>query len=130
MYLNVTGAANTAVGWQSLYNNTAATSTVAVGYYAGYGGVGAYNSQGSVFIGNEAGQGVLSKSDYNTFIGFRAGYNVGAGANNIIIGQRADLSNQSAQAQLNIGNVIFGTGMYSGSSVSSAAVSTSTIAIG
>ncbi|MDE1874694.1 MAG: hypothetical protein KGH68_01350, partial [Patescibacteria group bacterium] len=129
MYSNTTGWDNTVVGGYALYANTSATNTVAIGYAAAEGG-GAYYSQGGTYIGSYAGQQVATSSDYNTFIGYASGYSNTTGGYNVAIGQNVDLASSTGSQQLNIGNLIYGTGLYNGGSDSSTPVSAGKVGIG
>ncbi|WP_424363074.1 immunoglobulin-like domain-containing protein [Methylocystis parvus] len=139
---NVTGSSNTALGAGASAYNASATSTTAVGFQAAYGNGAQYNNQGGTVIGYNAGYGFQANSDYNTLLGYQAGYNITTGSNNIwigtatssnaianlttgsqniLIGNNISLPSAIASGQLNIGNIIFGTGVTStGSTVSSA----------
>ena len=136
---NITGSNNTAVGYQALYYNGSATSTTAFGANAGLG-TGAYSNQGGTYLGYQSGYSAGTNSDYNTFLGYQSGYGVTTGSNNIwigtatsstaianlttgsqniLIGNNISLPSATANGQLNIGNIIFGTGITgTGSTVS------------
>ncbi len=137
MYNDRTGSYNTVVGSQALYQNMSATGTVAIGFQAG-GGLAPYSNQGGTYLGFAAGISLANSSNFNTLLGYQAGYDVTSGANNTIIGQyptagtgvtegsgniligngvRAGLS-QTGSNQLNIGNLIFGTNVSSATTVS------------
>jgi trimeric autotransporter adhesin len=126
---NITGEVNVAIGFNSLSSNISATGTVAIGANAGKG-TGSYFNQGGVYVGYGAGSDLTNGSDYNTLVGYCAGCSIGNGANNIVIGADISLSNSlttgsnniiignniSATSSdmtggLNIGNLIFGTGL-------------------
>jgi lysophospholipase L1-like esterase len=126
---NTTGGSNVAIGDVSLANNGSATSTVAIGYGAGKGTSGLSASQDNVFLGYE--------SDYknttgnnNATLGYESGYNISSGSYNIVLGQNVDVVSSSTSQALNVGGVIFGTGLYNGSSVSTAAAAAGKIGIG
>lgn len=135
---NNAGTSSTGIGSLALRNNTAANSIVAVGYAAGQGNA-SYSNQGGVYVGFQAGLSATSNSNFNTFLGYQAGYDntsgsnnivvgpwtttgagITTGSNNILIGQgvRSGLT-QTGSNQLNIGNLIFGTGLGSGSTLAS-----------
>ncbi len=122
LYSNTTGSGNSAMGYAALYYNTAAASTTAVGYQAARG-TAAYSNQGGVYLGYQAGYSAKTDSNYNTLLGYQAGYGITTGSYNIIIGQNVEAASTTASQQLNIGNLIYGTGLYNGSTVSSAPVS-------
>ena len=130
--VNTTGSDNSALGHNTLYNNSASVSNVAIGSLSAFG-ASSYTNQGGVTIGYRSGQGFTTGSNYNTLIGFQSGYNVSSGtnniligatpttananittgANNILIGYNISATSSSASGQLNIGNLIYGTGLTS-----------------
>src|SRR3989344_4767902 len=118
---NITGSNNTALGYTALYYNNSATNTVAVGYQAARG-TAAYNNQGGTYLGYQAGYSAGTGSDYNTLLGYQAGYGITTGAYNIVIGQNVEAPTVTGNQQLNIGNLVYGTGVYNGGSVSSGPV--------
>ncbi len=109
---NTTGSANTAFGWNALDTSTTGNDNTAVGFLAG----------NSDTIGSN-----------NTTLGYDAGYDITTGGNNIILGTEQNLGgsvttgsnniligtgvryglSQTGNNQLNIGNLIFGTGIGS-----------------
>ena len=144
---NTTGSYNVAMGMNALNYNNSATSTVAVGAYAAQGNSIAYSNQGGVYLGYFAGYKAATGSDYNTFIGYQSGYGVTTGTRNVFIGQSTNsasynqvttgsrniaigndvmVPNSTASYQLNIGNLIYGTGLDG----TGAAISTGKIGIG
>lgn len=129
LYSNTTGANNSALGSYSLWYNTSATSTVAVGFEAAQG-VANYNNQGGVYVGYQAGELAATGSNYNTFLGYQTGYNLTTGSYNIALGQNVDVPSGTGSQQLNIGNLLYGTGVYNGSTVSSVPVDTALFGIG
>ncbi len=127
---NLTGSFNTALGVSASAYNMSATSTTAVGYRAGSGD-DYFSNQGGVYLGYQSGYSLGNNSDYNTFLGYQSGYNVTTGKNNILlstatsstaianlttgsqnilIGANVSLPSATASGQLNIGNIIYGTG--------------------
>ena len=133
---NASGSSNVAVGASSLIANATGVSNVGVGASSLAFNLGSYNTA----IGSNS----LSNTDtgtYNTALGGYAGYDVTSGSNNIligpvqtlgvgittgsnnvVIGQDLQLSTVTASNQLNIGNLIFGTGLGSGATFSAGAV--------
>lgn len=121
---NTTGSDNAAFGYLALSQNTVGGQNVAVGRDAGEAGAGAY--WGDVFVGHQTAFNSSSVFASSTLIGYRAGYNnagsnnifLGAlagsnlttGTGNVIIGTNIDAPSVSANGQLNIQNIIFGTG--------------------
>ncbi|MES2995127.1 MAG: hypothetical protein V4681_03795, partial [Patescibacteria group bacterium] len=127
--LLATGQDNVVMGYEALTLATAATSTVAIGTQAGTGS-GLFASQGSVYLGHRAGYRVSNQSDYNTFLGFQAGYLNTTGYNNIILGAQTNTTgagyittgdnnigigfnsrfpSATGNNQFNLGNFVFGT---------------------
>jgi hypothetical protein len=116
---NTTGSDNVAIGGQTgaqgvLSFNTSATNTVAVGFQAGRG-TASYQNQGGTLLGFRAGLDFQTGSDYNTLLGYSAGSNITTGAGNLVLGANVLAPSATASNQLNIGNVLYGTGIYSSS---------------
>lgn len=127
------GQQNVAIGPDAGLWNSSAFQNVSVGVSAGSGAGHAtpFSSTGSVAIGYRAGINFGNASHYNTLIGYYAGYNTSTGQRNIYIGQWPTTSNANvttgsknivigndiqvpsatADGQLNIGNLIYGTGV-------------------
>ncbi|PCI28011.1 hypothetical protein COB55_04680, partial [Candidatus Wolfebacteria bacterium] len=104
--LLTTGADNTSLGSFALDANTSGTNNVAIGYDA----LGANNTNsGSVAVGRGALN--LSTGATNIAIGDLAGDNITSGSSNLIIGYNIDAPSATLSNQLNIGNLIFGTGI-------------------
>ena len=122
---NTTGTNNTANGMYALYNNASATSSVALGYGAGQG-TAAYSNQGGTYLGFQSGYSAATGSNFNTLLGYQSGYDITTGTNNILIGTgvRSGLT-PTGSNQLNIGNLIFATGLGS-----EATASTGNVGIG
>lgn len=96
---DTTGSNDTAFGSAALAAVTTGASNTAFGYNAGADvTTGAHN----VFVG-----------DYAT-----AGVGITTGSNNIMIGQDVRPPSQTASNQMNIGNLIYATGLASGSTLS------------
>jgi hypothetical protein len=53
----------------------------------------------------------LTTGNYNLGLGYKAGENLTSGSGNVIIGYDIDAPSATASNQLNIGNLIFGTGL-------------------
>jgi hypothetical protein len=125
LFNNITGNENVAIGSSALQRNLSATSSVAVGNEAGQG-TGNYSSQGGTYIGYRAGENVATGSDFNTFLGhwagkvvttaasstllgYLSGSNLTTGSHNLSVGSNIEFPSATADNQLNIGNIIFGT---------------------
>ncbi|MDD2657655.1 MAG: hypothetical protein PHD04_03295, partial [Candidatus Pacebacteria bacterium] len=143
---NTTGSNNVSVGYDSFLYNKSATSSIAIGHQAARG-TAAYNNQGGVYLGYQSGYSAATGSDYNTLLGYQSGYGVTTGARNVLIGQSTiaasynqvttgsnniaigndvAVASPTASNQLNIGNLIYGTGL----SGTGATLSTGNIGIG
>ena len=141
---NITGNNNSALGYGALSSNTAATSSVAVGYLAA-AGTANYSNQGGTYVGYQSGYSAATGSNFNTLLGYQSGYDITTGQNNVILGTeqttgggittgsnniligtgvRSGLT-PTASNQLNIGNLIFATGLGS-----EATASTGNVGIG
>jgi hypothetical protein len=96
---NTTGAQNTAVGLQALKTNTTGVNNTALGFQAGYD---------------------VTTGGHNLIIGDYAtgGVGITSGSNNIMIGQDVRPASQTASNQMDIGNLIYATGLASGSTAS------------
>ena len=134
---NTTGSSNVAIGLDALVYNTIGAANTIVGQNAGYGLSTLSDVSGNSMLGYQAGYSVLTAANYNTFVGYEAGYDdttgaeniiigyypttgvgITTGSNNILIGQNLQKLTQTSSNQLNIGNLIFATGLASGSTMS------------
>ncbi len=118
---SLSGNYNTVLGSWAGRALTSASNSVMVGYGAGYS-----NSTGAnnVFVGYNSGYNTTGGS--NIMIGYQAGNNLVAGTNNIIIGYDIDATSTTMTKGLNIGNLLFGTGLDG----SATTLSTGNIGIG
>ncbi len=107
-----TGLANTGLGSRALQHNQTGWNNVAIGSDAGAGTASA-NRSNNVFIGSGAGTNV-STADNNIMIGYNTGDAVTTGDNNILIGYDIDAPSATGSNQMSIGNMIFGTGISTG----------------
>jgi hypothetical protein len=113
----------------------AVTSVTLVSGGAGIGAATSLSAIAATIGGTGSGFSVLITSfnpggNYSTAIGDSAAANQRRGNANIAIGAHVALPDTAAGKQLNIGNVIFGTGEYDGTSMSSTATSNSRVSIG
>ena len=143
----IDGSNNVAMGYQSMVWATTSKNSVAIGYSAGVGNSTNDNYQGLVALGYQSGHGLANGSDYNTLVGYQAGYgittgnnnvwigtatsstaiaNLTTGSQNILIGNNISLASSTASGQINIGNILFGTGITGTGSK----LSTGNVAIG
>jgi len=101
------GANSVSVG-QSAGSSLAGANAVLIG--AGAGAThGVLAGQNMVAIG--AGAGGTNQGSNSVAIGYQAGDNLTSGSKNIIIGTDIDAPSATTDNQLNIGNIIFGTGV-------------------
>ncbi|MEN9920979.1 MAG: hypothetical protein RL538_872 [Candidatus Parcubacteria bacterium] len=120
---NWTGSRNIAVGGGAAAWNWNASSNIAIGYQAllfnesgsynvavGEGALSFDTATSNVAVGYQAGSSIFGGNN-NIFLGYRAANNVTSGANNIVIGYDVDGISATASNRLNIGNLIFGTGL-------------------
>jgi len=121
-YSNTAGSLNTIIGYDAGYGNTTGESNTYAGTESGYytkgsanaiygteAGYGAFNNSFSsaTLMGYRAGYALRTGSD-NVFIGYQAGYSVTTGTGNIVIGYNLGLSGATANNELNIGGVYKG----------------------
>ena len=113
---NTSGTDSTAVGAGALYSNTAGNKNTAFGSYSLFA---ATTGNNNTVVGYRAGQDISSGSN-NIIIGVSPGAGVGitTGDNNILIGYDVPPPSQTASNQLNIGNLIYSTGLASGATAS------------
>lgn len=120
LLLNTTGAANTAVGITSLFSNTSGSTNTAVGGNALFSNTTGSNNTA---LGFQAGYDVTNGirnvivGDYPT-----TGVGVSTGSNNVLIGYDLQLLGRTTSNQLDIGNLIFATGLASGTTLSTGSV--------
>ena len=134
---NTTGGNNVAIGVDAIENGSASTYNVAVGDYTLQGNlsgsenaaVGSYaldsltGGSYNVALGENAGYDVTIGNE-NILIGWQqtGGTGVTTGSNNILMGYDVRPPSQTANNQLNIGNLIYATGLGSGATLSSGRV--------
>ena len=108
---NTTGDENSAMGVDALSSNTTGSYNVALGCGAGEGVYPASNISNNVLLGYNAGSALRTNGNNNILIGYQAGNNITTGASNIIIGCDIDAPSATSANTLNIGNLIFATGV-------------------
>ena len=113
----------------------AVTAVTLVSGGAGVGQVTSLSATAAQIGGTGSGFSVLITSfnpggNFSVAIGDSAAANQRRGNANIAVGPHVALPDTAAGKQLNIGNVIFGTGTYDGTSMSSTATSDSRVSIG
>lgn len=135
---NRTGSDNISIGLNALRNNSlySYSGNIAIGGSAGY--TLAANNNYNTFIGNYSGR--SAQGNYSVFMGYMTGDQgsagvtvgegnivlgsssgnvLGTGAHNILLGYDVELAAPNTSNQLNIGNVIYATGLGTGSTPSS-----------
>jgi hypothetical protein len=116
-----TGSDNEMIG-HGAGRNLQSTSSVIVGSEAYRGGTGstAFQAINNTALGYRAGYSAQTGASNNILLGYQAADNLTTGANNIVIGYDVDIASTTRSNQLNIGNLIFGTGVDgAGTSLSS-----------
>ena len=103
--LGASSTRNTAVGYLALQNNNGAGNT-AIGSQSMTFATG----QNNTALGNFS-LGIVQAGNQNTVIGFNAGSDLVSGDKNIAIGIEANLANTTGNNQMNIGDLIYGTGV-------------------
>jgi hypothetical protein len=115
---NNTGVSNTAIGSYAMINSVTGSYNTVVGSNAGHGVSSNSYSRNSIFgyyAGND-----LSTGSNNIIIGYNSGKSLNTGSNNIVIGYDIDLPEVSSSNMLDIGNLIYATGLSStGTTISS-----------
>lgn len=131
-YRTLTGATKdgTAVGALALEFNTTGFSNVAVGGSALKGTAGSPITGGdNSAFGTSAGGGI-NTGNRNILIGSHAATLLISGSGNIIIGAYVEPPSSTSDGQLNVGNVLYGTGIYNSNSASSAISALGKLSIG
>jgi hypothetical protein len=116
-----TGNSNVFFGSGAGTTNTTESNNVFIGTQAGR----LATSQNSTFIGYQSGN--ITTGVNNTFIGYQTGIANTTGGFNLAIGNNVDVVSPTASNQMNIGGVIFGTGV---NEVTGSAISSGNIGIG
>ncbi len=105
LFYLTSGTGNTAVGKNALQATTIGASNVGIGVNS----FQANNGYSNVGIGGLTGQS-LTTANFNILIGTAAGSNQTAGDKNTMIAYNGDFASSTGSNQLNIANVIWGTG--------------------
>jgi hypothetical protein len=113
-YNIVSGASNITIGVNSLFTNVSGSNNIALGSFSLYNTTGS----GNTVVGYATLYSASSGSN-NSALGIWAGRNTTTGSSNIVIGAYVDLPSTTSNQQLNIGNLIYGTGVYGGTTQSS-----------
>lgn len=135
LYANTEGSTNNAFGYMAVGANKTGVNNSGFGLGAVYGGINVNYNSG---FGNNSLQGLITNSNYNSGVGQHSGYNamkdvaslgnlflgahqVEAGTNpyyimtsgnyNIFVGYGTDSITKTSSNFLNIGNLIYGTGV-------------------
>lgn len=158
MKANVSGTNNVGIGNSSLLTNTTSSNNTSIGFQALKLATGGQNiaigsAAGDVlttgtqntFVGTNAGKsttgngnvslgmfalGSVGSGSYNVAIGYSTGWNQTGGSYNILLGEGVQAPSLTGSSQLNIGNVIYGVGMYSSWQLVSTPTTNGQIAIG
>lgn len=95
-----------------------------------HSGLNLSSGLGNLMLGGENTGFSATTGSYNVLLGSNTGYNHFSGSNNIIIGSYVDTPLPNGNGQLNIGNVLYGTGLYTTAAPSATPVATGKIGIG
>jgi hypothetical protein len=108
----VTGVNNIALGYDSIIYATTGTNNTAIGTSA-MAGVSATPLTGNynTAVGDSALTAIQGAAATNTALGYDTGPTLTTGTGNILIGSGADVPTATTSDFLNIGNLIFATGM-------------------
>ncbi|MEY4875087.1 MAG: hypothetical protein RL708_236 [Bacteroidota bacterium] len=108
MYFNTSGNRNTAVGFVALSQNITGQDNTAIGIVALNNVKGNYNTG----LGSSAGYS-MTTGDKNIFVGHNSGISHSSGSSNIFIGDSVNYNGAASGSNLmNIGNAIYGSGLY------------------
>jgi len=120
-------ARDTALGFQAGQAISSGSDNTSIGNGAGSASgsntLSFMTAVGSSALTNDTGSG-------NTALGYKAANSLTSGTFNIAIGANVTPVSNTASGQLTIGNVLFGTGLYSGSTVASSTTSGGAIGVG
>lgn len=139
---NNSGGGQTAVGANAVHANTSGTGQTGVGssallanttgnYNTAIGGTSlstATNTDGSTAIGFQALK--TNNGAFNTVVGMNAAFSATTVDHSILMGAYCDFPSNTASAQLNFGNVLYGLGLYATNSLSSTPTAGGKIGIG
>ena len=104
---------NTALGEDAGFWNQTGSGNTAIGFATDGIGNNAFGSHSNnTELGTAAGNRISTGSD-NIFLGYGAASTTQTGANNIVMGYNIDLPVVNGSNQLDIGNLVFGTGLSS-----------------
>ena len=103
-----TGSYNTYDGWNVGIFNKAGSYNTAVGHQSLYGNGGVYRADYNTAVGGQTGANIKDGANYNTMLGYRAGYTLTVGTNNVLIGQNAVTPSSTTSNYMNIAGLIRG----------------------
>lgn len=109
MQINSTGANNTGFGSDAGFNNATGSNNAYFGSDAGKGATGGNNSNNTA-IGFRSLLGITTGKG-NITVGDSAGHTTTTGFRNIVMGTNITTSSATADYEMNIGGLLFGTGM-------------------
>lgn len=115
------------MGRNASFWNTSAYNCAIIG---GAKGTAAYAASNVVSVGPEALNAITTGAGNLVILGSFAARNLTTSSGSIVLGSYVDLPSATTSGQLNIGNVIYGLGMYGISASSSTPTSSGSIGIG
>ncbi len=113
---NTTGSSNVGIGASALWFNTGSQNT-AIGYQAGEGVNGSSSGGSNTFFGYNTGFGDTTGAS-NLYIGNNVASTSATGSFNVALGYDIALPSVNGSNQLDIGNLLFGTNLTQGTTVS------------
>lgn len=111
MFSNLTGFYNTVIGESAFSGNESGAQNTIIGHEAGRGVATSSNIDQSSIVGFQAGYALLTGGFGNTLFGYKAGDNITTGSKNIVIGYDVEAPTATSTQTLNIGNLVFATGL-------------------
>ena len=103
-----TGSYNTYDGWNVGIFNKAGSYNTAVGHQSLFGNGGVYRADYNTAVGGQTGANIKDGANYNTMLGYRAGYTLTVGTNNVLIGPNAVTPSSTTSNYMNIAGLIRG----------------------
>ena len=109
---------NTIMGAQTAQYDTNSIQNTILGAWAGRNSSSTVIGRNNIMIGYQAGY-TTKGNNYSTYIGSSANYAIRDGNYQIVIGAGVKTKDDNRNGSLNIGNVLYGTGLHQSTTVSS-----------
>ena len=101
-----TGSYNTYDGWNVGLFNKAGNENTAVGYQSMFGNGGVYRADRNTAVGSQTGANIKDFANDNTMLGYRAGYTLTVGTNNVLIGVNVVTPSSTTSNYMDIAGII------------------------